>query len=427
MSLTQPVVIGRGVPTSNVLAGSSKTSGMIGHGVAVAGKIALKELKTFFSLADAEAAGIIKDGVNNLAWYHIKEHYRRVGDGNKLYFMLASNVVTTGALGVKMVDLITDATDEYAHKMLTEGEGSIYQLGFFMAPATGYVATALNAMDSDSYNSIAAAQALYDWADARNLSCNIVVEGREFTGTSGTAVDLRAIVGVKAHKVTLVVGQDYNYAESLTQAEHKKHAAVGTILGSIALAEISQNIGEYEDPDLAINDSVNFVVPGLSNHTRTRDRFTDLDTLNTKAYAFALTIPGITSTRWNGDPTCTPIEVDSDNNMSESTISLGRVNDEVRRRLRTRLLPKIKTRQRIDPATGKLDSKTVQAFNALGDTDFKNLFNEGHISSEGSGCTKVDPNSNLSVQPRILTVNFAYVPMGQVDEIRGKVNIKTTL
>jgi hypothetical protein len=425
MSLTKPVDIKRGTPNGNVLAGSSKTSGMIGHGVAVAGKIALKELKTFFSVADAEAAGILEGGVNNLAWYHISEFYRKSGKGTKLYFMLVNNAHASGVLTVKMLDFITDANSEYGKKMLMEAGGSIYNLGFFMAPPAGYLVTALNGMDSDSYNSIAAVQALYDWADARNLPCNIVLEGREFSGTSGTAVDLRAIVNTKAHKCTLVVGQDWTFAEALTQAEHKKHAAIGTFLGCMSLAEISQNVGEYEDPDLAVSDTVNFVVPGLSNHTKVSDRFDDLDTLDTKGYVFALTIPGINGTRWNGDHTCTPIEVDNDNNLSESSISLGRVNDEVRRRLRARLLPKIKTRQRIDPATGKLDTKTVAAFNALGDVVFQDMDREGHINSGGS--TAVDPNSNLLVAPRILKVNFKYVPLGQIDAVNGVVNIKTQL
>jgi Protein of unknown function (DUF2586) len=423
-SFTNPVDIKRGTPTSNVLAGSSKVSGMIGHGVAVAGKIALKELKTFFSLADAEAAGVTSGGVNNMAWYHIKEFYRKSGKGVKLYFMLADNSHTTGTLAVKMIDLINDTNSEYAKKMLIEAEGSIYNLGFFMAPAAGYTAVALNAMDSDSYNSIAAAQTLYNWADDRNLACNIVIEGRDFTGTSGTSIDLRAISNVKAHKVSLVVGQDYNYAEALSQAEHKKHAAVGTFLGSMSLAEVSQNVGENEEPDLAINDSTNFTVPGLSNHTKAKDRFADLDTLDTKAYLFVSTVSASIGVRWNGDHTCTPIEVDTDGNMSESTISMGRVSDEIRRRLRARLLPKIKTRQRIDPASGKLDPKTVAAFNALGDDVFDDMEDEGHISG---GITKVDPNSNLSVQPRILKVNYQYVPIGQIDRIQGVLNIKNQL
>jgi hypothetical protein len=426
MSLTNPVNIDRSTPAGNVLAGSSKTSGMIGHGVAVAGKIALKELKTFYSLADAEAAGIEKNGVNHLGWYHVKEFYRKAGKGTKLYFMLASAAHTTGTLNVKMVDLMTDATSEYAKKMLTEAEGSIYQLIFFMAPATGYVEAILNAMDSDSYNSIAAAQTLYTWADERNLACNMIIEGRNFSGTSGTAIDLRAIVGVKAHKATLVVGQDYTFASALAEALHKKHAAVGAFGGSVAYAAISQNAGEHEDAGLQVNDTENFVVPGLSNNTRVKDRFDDLNTLDTKGYVFPWTVDATIGVRWNGDHTCTPIELDSDQNMSEYNISLGRVNDEIRRRLRARLLPKIKTRQRIDPATGKLDPKTIESFNALGDVVFEDMASvkQGHISG---GKTNVDPDSNLSVAPRILKVDYSWVPIGQIDEVKGTIKIKTKL
>lgn len=426
MSLTNPVSIARTTPSGNVLAGSSKTSGMIGNGVAVLGKIALKELKTFYSLTDAEAAGLVKDGVNHLAWYHVKEFYRKAGKGTKLYFMLVSNGVTAGALDVNIGHMMDDANSEYAKKMLTDADGEIYQLGFFMAPAATYVEAVLNAMDTNSYNAIAKAQTLYDWADARNLACNILVEGRSFSGTSGTAVNLRAIVGVKAHKATLVVGQDYDFAEGLADANHKKHAAVGTALGCVSVASISQNIGEYEDTALAVNDTVNWVTPGFSNHTKVRDRFADLDTLDTKGYVFGLTLQGVSGTRWNGDHTCTPIEVDGEGNMSEYNISLGRVNDEIRRRLRARLLPKIKTRQRIDPTTGKLDPKTVETFNALGDEVFEDMASpkQNHISG---GKTIVDPDSNLLVAPRILTVDYAWVPVGQIDEINGSLKIKTSI
>lgn len=425
MSLTNPVKIERTNPSGNVLAGSSKTSGMIGQGQAVVGKIALKELKTFYSLTDAEAAGLVKDGVNHLAWYHVKEFYRKAGKGTKLYFMLAADTNTAGALDVDMADMIDDATVEYAKKMLTEAQGEIYQLGFFTAPAAGFVEAILNAMDSFSYNCISKAQALYDWADARNLACNMVIEGRNFSGTSGTAVSLRAIVGVKAHKVTLVVGQDYDFAHGLT-ALHQKHAAVGTVMGSISYAAISQNIGEYEDTGLAINSTTDFITPGFSNHTKVRDRFDDLDTLDTKGYVFPLTLQGVNGTRWNGDHTCTPIELDGEGNLSEYNIGLGRVNDEIRRRLRARLLPKIKTRQRIDPTTGKLDPKTVESFNAIGDTVFEDMASpkQGHISG---GRTIVDPDSNLLVAPRILAVDYAWVPVGQIDEIKGSLKIKTSL
>jgi hypothetical protein len=425
MSLTNPVQIERTTPSGNVLAGSSKTSALIGHGVAAAG-IALKELKTYFSLVDAEADGITEGSANNLAWYHIKEFYRMAGKGTKLYFMLVAATNVAGALDVDLGDMMTDANSEFAKKILTEGEGTIYQIGFFMAPAVGYVEAVLNAMDSHSYNAIALAQTLYAWADERNLACNIVVEGRNFSGTSGTAVDLRAIVGVKAHKVTLVVGQDYTYASALAEALHKKHAAVGTYLGSVSYAAISQNVGEYEDTGLAINDTVNFVTPGLSNNTKTKDRFDDLNSLDTKGYVFALTLPGVNGTRWSGDHTCTPIELDSDGNLSEYNISLGRVNDEIRRRLRARLLPKIKTRQRIDPATGKLDPKTVETFNSLGDEVFEDMASpkQGHISG---GRTIVDPDSNLLVAPRILGVDYAWVPIGQIDEVKGSLKIKTSI
>lgn len=427
MSL-EGAIISAGNPGANVRAADRRISGLIGHGVAVSGKIALGDVKTVYSLKQAENdLGLDKayDTANAVqVWYNIKEFYRKAPTGTKLYVMLVNNVNVAGVMTVKMEDIVTDATAIYAKKMLQQAQGEIYQLGVMFNPSAGYTQVNLNGLDADVYNSISDAQTLYNWADERFMPCNFVLEGYGFNGTVAAAADMKSLAGgVKAARVTVCVGQDYDHAHTLNVL-NQKHAAVGTALGSIAYARVSQNIGDCEDSDLVVSSTTDFITPGISDHTRCVDKGDDLNTLDTKGYLFAYNMIGLSGARWNGDPVCAPAEVDAEGILSVASISDGRTLDEIRRRLRARMLPKVRTTQRIDPATGKLAVSTVQAFNALGDQVFSELTNAGEISG---GETQTDPNSNLSLQPRILTIGFSYVKIGQIDKIQGKVNIKTSL
>ncbi len=427
MSL-EGAVISSGNPGANVRPADRRVSALIGHGVAVAGKIALGDVKTVYSLKQAEVdLGLDKayDTANAVqVWYNIKEFYRKAPAGSKLYLMLINNANAAGVMTVKMEDIVTDATAIYAKKLLQQAQGEVYQFGVMFNPSAGYTQVNLNGMDADVYNSIADAHALYTWADERFMPCNIVLEGYGLNGTAAAAQDLKALpAGLKANRVTVCIGQDYDHAATLN-ALNQKHANVGAALGSIAYARVSQNIGDCEDSALVVSSATDFITPGLSDHTKCVDKGDDLNTLDSKGYLFAYNMIGLSGARWNGDPVCAPAEVDAEGIVAVASISDGRTLDEIRRRLRTIMLPKVRTTQRIDPATGNLAASTVQSFNALGDKVFSDLALAGEISG---GQTQTDPNSNLSVQPRILSVGFSYVKIGQIDKIQGKVNIKTSI
>ncbi len=418
-------VISSGNPSGNVRPADRRVSALIGHGVAVADKIALGDVKTVFSLKQAEVdlgLNAAYDVANKVpVWYNIKEFYRKAPKGTKLYLMLVDGTHTAGALDLPYADIFEDTDELYAKKLILAGGGEIYQLGGMMNPPTGYVGADLNGLDADAYAAIGKAQDLYAWADERFMPCNIVLEGY---GLNGTAAAAAALNELTSNRVSVVIGQDYDYAETL-DAIGQLHAAVGTALGSIAYAKVSQNIGDCEDTSLVISDAKgNFATPGLSDHTICKERGDDLDTLDGKGYLFAYNMIGLNGARWNGDYVCAPAEEDSEGILSVASISDGRTLDEIRRRLRAAMLPKVRTNQKLDPTTGKLSPGAVQYFNKLGDQVFETLAAQNEISG---GETQVNPDSNLSVQPRILEVGFSYVKIGQIDKIEGKVNIKTSL
>lgn len=242
------------------------------------------------------------------------------------------------------------------------------------------------------------------------------------SGTIAAAQDLRAIVNVKATKVSVITGQDYDFAHTL-DAIGQKHAAVGNALGCVAHARINQNIGEVDE--LAGFNLTNaalskWLTPGLSSHKKASEVEADWDVLDGKGYIFAQTYTGADGVRWNNDHTCTPIERDAEGKVNEYSISLGRTVDKAVRKLRAALLPKVKSVQPINPQTGKLPPGVVKYFAGLGDNELQDMQNAGEISS---GKTIVDPDSNLLTPPRILKASYSVVPYGTIDEIQGTINL----
>ncbi len=414
---TKGVTIKKGRPGVSVLGGASSTSGLIMNGVAVADKIALGEVKELYSPEDAEALGLDADydALNKVrVFYHIKEFFRMAGKGRKLYIMLVAQSVT-------LTDMATDAAGAIAKKLVIDANGECYQLGLVRNPDEEYEATLLNGLDADVLTAIPAAQALHDWTFETDRPCNIILEGREFNGTAAAAQNLREIENVSATNVSVIIGQDYDYAET-QDAIGKKHAAVGTALGCLSAINVNQNIGETATMNIMDANRGIFVNPGLSSHQLARDVESSWDTLDAKGYIFCHSYSGYPGIYWNDDHTCTPIVLDSDDNFNEYKISYGRTMGMAARRLKLKYMPKVKSVQKLDPATGKLPSGSIMYLERLGDEVFEEM-----ADLISGGKTYVDPDSNLSVSPKILNISFTVVPDGTIEQIAGAINLKTQL
>lgn len=427
MGSLKGVNIQRGTLGASVLGNSDAICGLLATGVVVAADaaagilgIALGQTVKLTCTADAEAYGINEayDTDNHLSVYrHILEFFRMAGEGNTLYLMLYTGAMTA-AFGAT-----------YARKMIADSEGNIRVLAVANTPAQDAEVTYVNGMPDDVYGSIQTAQQFYDWAYSTFRPCQIVLEGRDFNSVSATAaLDLRNIEiegnVLQAYKVSVCIGQDWKYADTLDNVR-KKMADVGTMLGSIALKSVSGNIGEVEGGSLVDTTNNKWLVAGLSNHSKIADWDDELESLDEKGYIFAISYTGISGFYWNNDHTCTPIIQDKDGYFNEYTISYGRVHDKAVRDLRTCLLPKVKSTQPVDSATGLLPQSLVTYFERLADGDvFDKMIAKGQISD---GKTTVDANSNLTISPRELNVSFVIVPMGQIDEIKGVINLKTSI
>lgn len=421
--------IRRGALGVNVSGNNDAISGLLATGVAVAADnangisgIALKQTVKLTCLADAAAYGIVEayDTTNGLSVYrHISEFYRKAGEGTPLYLMLYSG------------NMEAAFADDVAKQFIIDAEGSIRQLAVSNTP-TAAIAEAMTYVDNlpaDVHSSIQLGQQLYEWAFSTFRPCQIILEGRDFhAANAAAALDLRGIVigaqVLSAYKVSLCIGQDWKAADGLDDIR-KKRADVGTMLGCIAAKAVNENIAEVEGGSLV--DAVNniWLIAGLSNHQTVAGWDSQLEALDTKGYIFPITYTGISGYFWNNDHTCTPIVQDREGYFNEYTISYGRTHDKAVRLLRVCLLPKVKSTQPVDPQTGLLPKSLVTYFEKLADGDvFDKMAGAGEITD---GKTTVDENSNLLISPRELKVSFVLVPTGQIDVIKGFINLKTSI
>ncbi|MEE9408131.1 MAG: DUF2586 family protein [Polaribacter sp.] len=406
--------IQKGKVGANALAVSDGVSGLLAAAPAAA-NLPIGTVKGIYNLVDAENLGITPayDKTNDVNVYrHINEFYRLAGEGTKLYILLADQATT-------LVEMCESANDTLCKALITEAEGTIRQIALSVNP-TG-VTTMLNGMPADVYNVIAKAQLLYKWADDNFMSCNILLEGYDFGGNGAASADLRAIENVAAPNVSVVIGQDFNYASGLVD-NAKKMADVGTALGTVSAAAINQNIGDNESFNLTDGIKGKWLVAGLSNNKTIKSQLSHLQTLDDKGYLFGTTYPPMAGVRWNNDHTCVEIIQDAEGNINEHTIAYGRTHDKARRLLRNALLPKVKTKQPVDKS-GKLPTGVIKYFENLGDTVFADMETATEISS---GKTSVDPNSDL-ITAKELIVKFQIVPYGTVVKINGTSNLKNSI
>jgi len=412
------VNIVKGKVGRSVLGGYEKTSALAGYfGAVGSGETTLPEggVALLSSTTDMAAYGISKEA-NALLHHHISEYFRIGGKGARLYVL---NVAKGDSAGY--VSLINDAG---VKRMLAEADGNIFNLGFSYIPTGG--GQAVDGLPSETVPAVKAAQALAEQTQKDNRPVHIALECAGLGNvTSATMLDLRDIktdgVAVDCPQVSLVIGQDWDFAETLAGQE-QKYAAVGTLLGCMAAQPVSYNVGEVATMVLTNATRGDWVNAGLSSHEKVRRIEDQLDGLNRKGYIFGEYYSGVVCL--NDDHVCARVAVDKDGNMSESTIALSRTNCKVIRELYAAYLPVVKTTVPLDPQTGKLGDGTVAYFEDIGNDVFDNMKSRQELSG---GETEIDGNSDLLVGDRALKVFFRWVPMGCIGVIEGTVNIKTSI
>lgn len=397
--------------------GDAREFGLIGNGIAIAGKLDLDTAYILRRVQDAESLGITAeyDTTNNVHVHrHISEFYRIAKPGRKLNIMLLSNTVV-------LKDMVPDAK-----KLIVSADGMISDLGFFSNSTTAI--TLIDGLPTVVSEAIAEFQNLAEWASVNDMPLHITVEGFGISDTLGNLANLRdfqVIVGaqpvkVSATKVSMVIAQDWQHAEAFT-GNAKKYADVGTFLGVVASHAWNRNPGEVETKNIQNVPLNSWMVGGLSNHQKYIEVFESLETLNDKGYIIPVKYQGKAGYWFNDGSTIAPIVIDVQGNMNQHTIYYSHTIDECTRALRQVYLPEIK--KPVPLEGGLLPIDMVEYYNAIGDAVFEKFASAGLISE---GKTNVDPLSDL-LASKILNVQFTVVPTGTIDELVGTINLKTSL
>lgn len=379
--------------------------------------LAFKETVQLFGLYDAEQNGITAefDETNNVNVYrHVREFYRMAGEGVPLNFMAVAQTET-------LKTIAQDATGDKLKRLLIDSDYKVRQLAIALNPIedSGNPIAHVDGLVPDVFESIPLAQGTANWAYDQFMPTHIFIEGYNLNGLASVVPDLRDIANVEATKVTLVIGQDWQYAETKT-GNAQKFADVGTILGVCAASAINQNIGDNEAFNLMDSTKSAWMVPGLSNHKTNKEVYAELQTFEDKGYVFGITYPGLAGIRINNDHVCAPIIIDAEGNMNEHTIAYGRVMDDCARQLRTAYLPKVKKTYPVN-AAGKLPTGVRVSLETIGDNIFTDMKNAVEISA---GKTTIDPNSDLLVAKE-LKVSFNVQPTGVLGFLNGTINLKS--
>ena len=385
---------------------------LIGGGVAVDQVFELGQMLVLRRVADAVALGITPayDDANEVQMHrHISEFYRMAGEGNILVVCVVANGTTPS-------DMISHAEAVVLERDNVSDIAFAYNM-------TSLSETIANGMNSDVYAAIQPMQAFADWADANDRPLHCILECRGVSDNLGALADLRNLVvgsvSLNAHKVSLVCGQDWNYAETRTNALNKKFADVGTFLGCVAAQNWNQNPAQVDGMNLTSAPLGLWTVGGLSNHKKYSEVYADLETLNDKGYIFPIRYTGLSGYWWNDGHTCVSIVNDAAGNLNQHTIYYSHTMDMAKRALRAAYLPELK--KSVELVGGKLPSGMIGYYSAVGNAVFEFLAGKGLISG---GKVVVDPDSDLLVE-KILNVSFRVQPTGCVNEIKGIINLSS--
>ncbi|TAG31885.1 MAG: hypothetical protein EAZ35_02215 [Sphingobacteriia bacterium] len=421
------VGISKGSIGPNAEGSDTSPSLLVTNAPAIVGKIAVNTSVQISSVKQAELLGITPeyDLTNDVVFHrHITDFYEMAGEGVKLNLLIVAAASPS--------DLFDDVVSTMIRKVIADERGAIVNVGLAwnISAATAEVIT--DGFSSVIRSAIAKAQDFANWAYATDRPVHVLLEGRAMADNMATPISMRAIpVGaaiLEAVKVSVVVGQDWQYAEDRFNIATKpvgskvhKYAAVGAALGTLAAAQMEQSIAEVAVFNLSNATKGFFVIGGLSNHKKLSEAEAFLADLDTKGYIFPITFPRTSGLRWNNDHVCSPIIIDANGNYNEHMIYYSRTLDQAAMRLKSHLLTLLKRRVLADSATGKLPSVVIRNLEADADEQvFKKMANQAHIVA---GKTFINKDSDLVSPPKTLLANFKVVAYQIIDNIAGKINL----
>lgn len=305
-------------------------------------------IKTVFSLAEAEALGIIEGSADHgVEWYHIREFFEKQPSGELWLGYFAEPVGTP--------DFAEVATLQNA------ALGTIKQVGVF------YVGAAFDVAQVTALQAVATTLK----GESKPLS---VLYGGDISGVTdlSTLADLRLLT---APSVSVCIGQDGGAkGAALFVSSTKSVTDLGAKLGAVSSANVNESISYYEKFPM-VTDGSEFDTPAFANGDLVSLAPTALvEAIDDKGYIFLVKEVGFSNT-FNSD-SYSAVAVTND----LATIENNRTIDKATRNLRAFIVPKLGSPLRVE-ADGTLREDTVKTFQALADKALSSMEADGELSA----------------------------------------------
>lgn len=353
--------------------------------------LALATPKLLTSLADAESVGITAafDSTNTVFVHkHIKEFYDEAGTGAKLWIIIISQATLMAAT--------VDVANAHASTLLNAANGKIRVLGVTRSPASGYTPdTSANQIDVDVVNAITKAHALAEQYAGNYKPFRVVLEGRSYTGTHGSLVDLKT--------------QDNNrVAVLLGDTASGGNAAVGLLLGRLAANEIQENVGKVK------NGSVETTADIYLGTSKLTEVETTVSTIHDNGFITFRKWVGKAGYYFTDDPTATAASDDF------NSIARGRVIDKALVIAYSTFVNEILDEVAIDD-NGRIATVQAKYYQSIIDNAVNGAMTaNGEISSFSS---QIDVEQNV-LSTNQICIEARIVPVGYAKEIVVKLGFE---
>jgi len=265
--------------------------GLIGSGVAIAGKFELNKAYVLYSMDDLAALGIT--ATTNAALYKlVSDFYNNATAGTEVWLM--------GFPDTLLVSDIVDKDKENAKLLINAANGRLRGLVVSRTPDESYEPTITDGLDADVALAATNAQALAEWATETKFSpLFVILEGYGYAGDPSELADLSE---GQNNRVGIFIGDTVIGSQNAT---------MGTIAGRIASIPVQRNIGRVKDG--AIASITGFIADKAVE-------VADAETLNAKRYITLRTFVGRSGYFFSDDPLATAATDDYSNLSYRRTI-----------------------------------------------------------------------------------------------------------
>jgi len=344
-------------------------------------------VKQIFSLEQAEDLGIVEGGLYDVYHYHISEYFRIQEKG---VLWVGFYAVPAGTYDFSELQLIQDFAN-----------GEIRQMGVFttLALAAAQV-TALDLQVTASENANKPFKVLYaaDISSITDLS---------------TLPDLSTLTDPG---VSVVIGQDgAARGAAIAVTLTKSVCALGTLLGAVSLAKVSESIAWVQK--FPLSNGTELDVAGFGNGDLFRDKpESELESLNDKSYIFLRKFTDLSNTYFNDTHTAIA------QNDDFSKIETNRTFDKAATTVRANVLPRLNSPVTVN-ADGSLTADVVVAYKNLVAQPLQEMVNNTELSQFQ---VIIDPLQDV-ISTSTIEVTVKMIPVGVAREITLNIGFATTI